>query len=172
MWLATHMLSGGLIFDSVKSEPPWLRWPLFTSASFVFHLVLDSTPVYHNMTWPWAWWQWGIALWNAITVILFLWQFDNPHPRGKWLLKVFAKRMFIGGFAWLAIDGFWLYRPWGMWLHGLLPNIGRWPDPQSSIAELAFMGLLLLLGWQQIVKRKARGGDKWQFPKPISEVVE
>lgn len=162
MWLASHMVSGGLIYDAVRSERPWLRWMLFVIAAYIFHVVLDSTPVFHDMDWPWKWWQWGIAAYNAATATVFLWQFDHPSPWSKWLRKVFLTRLLVGGFAWLSMDAFWLYRPWGEAVHSLFPNIGRWPDPRSAVLELAFMGLVTVLAFRGITKRQAarRAGKK------------
>lgn len=156
MWLASHMMSGGLIYDSTRDEPRKFKWPLFMGAAVVFHWVLDSTPVFHDMDWPWQWWQWLIALWNALVVFFFLWQLERPRPWGRWLKKIFLKRLFVGGFAWLCLDAFWLYRPWGSSLHNIFPNIGRWSEPTSSILELLFMGLLSLLAWKQIESRRRR----------------
>lgn len=155
MFLASHMMAGGLVFDSVRTERRWLKWLLFIVGAYLFHFLMDSTPVWHDMNWPWDAWQWFVAAWNGFWVCLWLWQLDRPRPWTRWLKKVFAKRLLIGGIGWLSLDIFWLYRPWGSWLHGLAPNMGRWADPMSFIWEAAFIGIVCWLGFRQISRRRA-----------------
>lgn len=157
MWLASHVVTGGLIYDSIKNEPRWVKWPLFVVAAYIFHWLMDSTPVFHDMDWPWNWWQWGIAAWNGAVVSLFLWQRDPLRSwpqQSKWFLKRLLTRIVVGGFAWLSLDAFWINPTWGKWVHGLFPNIGRWSEPKSAGLELAFMLLVAVLAWNRVVKKK------------------
>ncbi|MFC1944961.1 hypothetical protein ACFLX5_05755 [Chloroflexota bacterium] len=157
MFMASHMVSGGLMYDTLRNEPRWLKWTLFGIGILVLHWLLDSTPVWHDMDWSWDAWQWFVALWNGVFIIIWLWQFDRPNTWWRWLSKVFAKRLLIGLSAWLILDIWWVvYRPFGQWLHDIFPNIGRWESPQSFALEALFIALLALLGFRQILGRKRR----------------
>ena len=157
MWMASHAASGGLVWDGLGNNSRWTRLPLFVAACFIFHWLLDTTPVYHDLGFPWSWWQPLVVLYQVSLFGIFLWQFDRPHPWGKWLLKVVSKRLGIGLFAWLCVDIWWLYRPWGMAMHSVFPNIGRWAEPQSCALELAFMGLCTVVALKQIGRRRKAG---------------
>lgn len=156
MWLGSHAVWGGLAYDAVRNERRAVKWPLFLAAIALGHWLLDSTPVYHELSWPFSPWEWLSLSWQAAVVGLFLWQFDRPRPWGKWLGRIVLKRVLIGAAAWLVWDGFWLYRPWGDYLHQIFPNQGRWTEPASMALELAWMLIVALLSWRAISARRRR----------------
>jgi len=84
MFVASHVAAGSLVFDALRDEKrPWLKWPLAIGGFFVSHWILDLTPCYHDLYWPYNAFQWFILFFNLAFVALIWWA--SRRPKHWWL---------------------------------------------------------------------------------------
>lgn len=145
MFVASHVAAGSLIFDALRDEKrPWLKWPLAIGGSFVSHWILDLTPCYHDLDWPYSAFQWFILFFNLAFVALIWWA--SRRPKHWWLPPSRVVWGVFGG--WLLWDIWWFIEPGVGGPHRLLviwDGIPKWEDPESFLLEALFIGLATLI---------------------------
>lgn len=148
MFVASHIVAGSLLYDALSDETnPRAKWTFAIAGSFVFHWVLDVTPAYHDMTWPYDSGQWFIALFNVVFIALFWWASRRSK---RWWLP--SDRVLWGVILWLIWDVFWIENLWNdnaaggpHWLTTRWGHITKWPNQSSFILEGSFIVLVGLI---------------------------
>jgi len=155
MWLASHVIAGAWIYDSVRNERVWLRWLLVVVAGFLTHWLLDSVPVVHTLEILPPQWLGLVLFWN-FGAVAGLWYLCVLRKRG--LRKLMPPNHILAGLvAWLIWDIEHLFGI-GSPLHRTLLGLTAAPkieNPANCVLELLFITVGVLVAAPILLRRRS-----------------
>jgi hypothetical protein len=140
MWIVPHFAAGCLIYETVKEQPSWIKWPLAVTGGLVSHWILDEVSTNHSIQWNSAPFNMGMIYLNVFCGLAIYMSYAISEG------KILPYAIISGLLAWGIFDLGWLLG-YGNWIHnadssGFLPRYIRdlpatnW---KSSLIQITFM---------------------------------
>ena len=151
MWAGSHVAVSGTVYEGLKDEPWYFKWPMAFTVAWFSHWLLDSVRAYHNFTYEW--YDFLYVACNIVCIVL-LWLLARRHYTG--FASILPPHFAIGLFGWLSWDIEWVIPGLrGHWFHAWvpIPSYHTTPEPITGLVEVGTMSLFLLVAAPKLLRR-------------------